>query len=127
MPAKQIRRVRVAHSADLSNGRRLIVDIGESTIGLFRFKDEVYAYANTCPHQGGPVCQGLLTPRVKEDVQPDRTVTGMLYDVDRLHIVCPWHGAEFDVTTGRHATTDKLRLQPYTVTEEEGEIYVDLR
>ena len=47
------------------NGR-LVVDIGDTTVGIFRVGGKLFAYENSCPHMGGPVCQGLVIPAVRE-------------------------------------------------------------
>ena len=52
-----------------------------------RANGRLYAYQNECPHQGGPVCEGLLIHRVEEDIGPDKTYRGMRY-TDDLQIVC---------------------------------------
>jgi nitrite reductase/ring-hydroxylating ferredoxin subunit len=46
-------------------GGRLVIDVGETTIGLFRVGGKLYAYLNKCAHQGGPVCQGMLEATFK--------------------------------------------------------------
>ena len=56
----------VGRSEDVPEGGRHVVDVAGTTIGVFRFKGRLYAYENVCPHQGGPVCQGRLVPRVAE-------------------------------------------------------------
>jgi nitrite reductase/ring-hydroxylating ferredoxin subunit len=119
-------RHRVASSDEVAEGGRLIVDIGDTTIGIFRFKNALYAYENVCPHQGGPVCQGRLVPRVVTLLDDGKRTVGAAFDEDDLHIVCPWHGAEYSVTTGAHPSQPKLVLHSITVTEEGGDIYVTL-
>jgi nitrite reductase/ring-hydroxylating ferredoxin subunit len=44
---------------------------------------------------------------------------------DRTHIVCPWHGYEFDLRTGEHPADPSIRLRPYPVHERDGEIVVE--
>ena len=61
MPATS-QRVYVGASARVPEGGRLVVDVGDTTIGIFRFQGQLYAYLNTCAHQGGPVCQGKIIP-----------------------------------------------------------------
>jgi nitrite reductase/ring-hydroxylating ferredoxin subunit len=39
-------------------------------------------------------------------------------------MVCPWHGYEFDVRSGRHAGISGLRLKGYPVSLRDGNIYV---
>jgi nitrite reductase/ring-hydroxylating ferredoxin subunit len=113
----------VARAADLKEGERKILNHGQAAIGVLRANGPIHAYLNECPHQGGPVCEGLMIHRVEEDLGPDKTYRGMKY-TDDLHIVCPWHGWEFDVGTGRCAGDGKHALRRYRVVERNDEIYV---
>ncbi|OYN94092.1 Rieske (2Fe-2S) protein [Enemella evansiae] len=126
MTAISPNRLKVAQSDELPEGGRIVVDIGATTIGVFRTKNKLYAYRNTCPHQGGPVCQGLLIPRVVENLDDQKRAMGMSYDEDQLHIVCPWHGAEYVVATGEHVSVPRMKLSAFPVHEENGEIFVEI-
>ena len=39
-----------ASSDRIPDNGRLVVDIGESTVGIFRVGGRLFAYTNTCPH-----------------------------------------------------------------------------
>lgn len=41
-------------------------------------------------------------------------------------VVCPWHGYEFDLASGRCANDPRLRLRRYDVIERDGEVYIDV-
>ena len=114
----------VCGSAEVPEGGRLVVDIGERTIGIFRVKNKLYAYENTCPHQGGPVCQGTILPRVVEKIGAGRESRGFDFHPDEVHIVCPWHGFEFNIETGCHPGRADSRLVSVPVEEELGFIRV---
>jgi nitrite reductase/ring-hydroxylating ferredoxin subunit len=54
-----------------------------------------------------------------------------------MHVVCPWHGFEYSIKTGRHAGVSdgpvqpptrlrSLSLRPFPVVEEAGNVYVTL-
>ncbi len=105
---------------------RLVVTAGSRTIGIYRVDGVLYAYENICPHQGGPVCQGLMVSRVLEVLDADRAARGFAFDEDDLHIVCPWHGFEFSIKTGRHAAVDDIRLRAVPVEETDGRVYLHL-
>ncbi len=86
----------VATVDEIPPGGRKIVDIGGRSIGVFHIDGDYFALRNTCPHQGGPLCEGLLTGFLMADVPGEYTYTR------RGEIVrCPWHGWEFDVKTGQ--------------------------
>lgn len=118
--------IRVCASADVPEGGRLVVDVDQRTIGIFRVKNKLYAYENTCPHQGGPVCQGTIMPRVVEKLTADQESRGFDFDPDELHIVCPWHGFEFSIETGRHPATPDARLSAVPIQEEQGVVLVSV-
>ena len=91
-------------------GGRLVVDVGETTIGIFRVDGKLYAYLNRCAHQGGPVCQGKIIPRVTEVIDGGGESHGFAFDESSPHIVCPWHGFEYDIKTGVHPGRPAARL-----------------
>jgi len=114
----------VAKSDDLTDGDRKIVPNGNSEIGVYRVKGELYAYMNLCAHQGGPACEGLLMAKVEEVIADDKTYQGMRFNHDEMHIVCPWHGWEYDLETGEMVADRKFRLRKYDVEEREDGVYV---
>ncbi|MFI5783081.1 Rieske (2Fe-2S) protein [Nocardia sp. NPDC051570] len=126
MTTSGITAVRVGGTDDIPELGRLVVDVGDRTIGIFRVQGRLYAYDNVCPHQGGPVCQGRVMPKVRENIDAEKKAHGMGYDRSEMHIVCPWHGAEFVIATGVHAGISTLRLTSVDVRERDGEIYVSV-
>lgn len=115
-----------ARSEGIPEGGRLVVDIGENTVGIFRVRGRLFAYENTCPHMGGPVCQGLIIPAVRELVNDRQVSTGYAFDESDMRIVCPWHGYEFSIETGTHPAQASIRLRAVPVEEEGGDVYVTL-
>jgi nitrite reductase/ring-hydroxylating ferredoxin subunit len=75
---------------------------------------------------GGPACQGKMMPKVEEVIADDRTSKGMAFSKTQINIVCPWHGFEFDMRTGRHVGYSPMRLRGYPVKVRDGAIYVVL-
>ena len=116
----------IAASEEVAEQGRLVVDIGSASVGVFRFKGQVYAYRNICPHQGGPACQGRIINRVREDLNEQKMSQGLSFDKDVMHIVCPWHGLEFNVTTGIHPGDPAYKLRALEVVETDGRIHVTL-
>jgi nitrite reductase (NADH) small subunit len=64
-----------------------------------------HAIDGLCPHQGGPLGSG--------------TVCGTT-------LTCPWHGWQFDVTTGRHLLSSTVRQPLHEAREERGRVFVRL-
>ena len=115
----------VATSEDVLEGGRVVVDVDGVEVGIFRLDGRLYAWENKCAHAGGPVCQGTLMNRVVERLDDDRRSLGDDFGGE-LHIVCPWHGYEYNVRTGEHPAYPRARLRPVEVEEREGEILVRL-
>ena len=66
--------------ADILNGERLFLEIDEKPIVVFNIAGQLFAIGDVCTHDDGPLGDGLL---------------------EGHNIVCPRHGAEFDVRTGK--------------------------
>lgn len=113
----------VALTEDVLEGGRVVVDVDGTEIGIFRLDGQLFAWENRCAHAGGPVCQGVLMNRVVERLDDEKRSLGDDFS-DELHIVCPWHGYEYNVRTGRHPSDPGARLRRVEVEEREGEILV---
>ncbi len=103
---------------------RKIIAEGELEIGIFRVQGEFYAYENFCSHQGGPICQGKILGKVEEILDENKMSRGLTFSEDAIHIICPWHGYEYNLKTGRHPGDKNVRLKPYEIKITDGEIYV---
>ena len=90
----QVQRHVVAKAEDIAPGERLAVSVGNRDIAIFNVDGGYYALANRCPHEGGPLCGGLITGIPLSDGPND-------YRISRKgeFIRCPWHGWEFDIKT----------------------------
>ncbi|WP_033292645.1 Rieske (2Fe-2S) protein [Amycolatopsis jejuensis] len=115
----------VAPAAEIPEGGRLVVSVAEVEVAIFRLDGRLYGWRNHCLHAGGPVGQGLLVHRVVEEVDPRGVSRGEQFSGD-LHVVCPWHGYEYNVRTGKHPGDPRLQLRSVAVREEAGQVFVDL-
>jgi len=116
----------VCKSAELPEAGVRLANVNGVEIGFYRHEKRVFAYRNICPHQGGPVCEGIRIPKVNIELLPDGAFGRHVFDHNEMHIVCPWHGYEFKLETGESAGDPKVRLKRYPVTEKDGSIYVDI-
>ena len=114
----------VGYVSDFKNRGKKVILVDKEEIGIFRIDDNFYAWKNICPHQGGPVCQGRLYPLVKEKLDNINQSHGRFYDKDNLNIVCPWHGLEFDIRTGKHPGNPNLSLLGLPIKIESESVYV---
>ncbi len=114
----------VGTSDRVPEGGKLVVDVGDKTVGIFRIEGKLHAWENKCSHQGGPVCQGKIIPRVTEVIEAGGESRGFAFDESTLHIVCPWHGFEYDIRTGIHPGRPSARLIRVAVEEGSDGIYV---
>ena len=117
--------IMVGELSEFAEGGYRVLRVDTFEFGVFRQGDRVVAYENYCPHDGGPVCQGKVIPRVEEELGPDQTSRGLRFS-DKRNIVCPWHGWEFDIESGRHCGDPKYRLRPVDVRVRDNRVYVSV-
>jgi 3-phenylpropionate/trans-cinnamate dioxygenase ferredoxin subunit len=72
--------IQVGSVEELKTGERLFVEIDEKPIMILNIAGSYYAIADICSHDEGPVGEGNL---------------------EGFEIICPRHGARFDVRTGK--------------------------
>ncbi len=109
----------VARAADLPPGARRVVRVGRLEIGVFNVGGAFHALPNICTHQFGPLCQGHVGGTVLARAETGYRVE---WGLDGQIISCPWHGLEFDLTTGRCLAYPRVRLRTYPVRVEGGEV-----
>jgi 3-phenylpropionate/trans-cinnamate dioxygenase ferredoxin subunit len=110
-------KVVVSRLEDFPPGERKIVKAGPRSIGVFNVEGEFFAIRNRCPHQGGPLCIGRLSPWAIAEGPGKVTMNGP----PRL-VACPWHGWEYDLETGQSFMgPGETRVRAYDVTVERGQ------
>ena len=97
--------IRIAAAAEIPEGAGGEFVAGERIVALFNVGGTFHALDGICPHQGGPLGKGALTGCI---------------------VTCPWHGFQFDVTTGQHQTSRSLVHPTIPVRLENGEVWVDV-
>jgi nitrite reductase/ring-hydroxylating ferredoxin subunit len=98
-----------------------ILKAGETEIGIIRLRDgEWRAVRNWCPHKGAPICRGIVG-----GTWPPSAPGELAYERDGEVLVCPWHGFEYDLHTGREMFQPvPTRLRLYPVSIRDGQVYV---
>lgn len=106
----------VAKEGEIPVGGRKLVNVGNRSVGVFNFDGEYFAFHNRCPHQGGPLCEGPILGFVRSPLPGEYRRVG-----NRKLLQCPWHGWEFDLTTGESWFDPvRTRVRRYSVTVETG-------
>jgi nitrite reductase/ring-hydroxylating ferredoxin subunit len=72
--------VKVAQVSKVAPGTGTVVNAEGKAIAVFNIGGTFYAIANACTHMGGPLGQGTL---------------------EGTTVTCPWHGSQFNVTSGQ--------------------------
>jgi nitrite reductase (NADH) small subunit len=97
--------VKVASVADVPAGTGKVCDAQGKQIALFNAGGKFYAIDNTCKHRGGPLGEGEL---------------------DGTTVICPWHGWEYDITTGSNLDDANVKLGCYPVKVEGNDVMVEV-
>lgn len=97
------KRVLVAQAGDIPANGRKIIQVEGLSIGIFHHQGEFYALRNSCLHRGGPVCTGKLEGQT---------------------LVCPWHGFQYELASGKLLIDPQARLDTYGVEVENGQVYL---
>lgn len=96
---------KVTGPGELEDGQVKAVSISGRKIALIRLRGRYGALDGVCPHQGGPLAEGLIEG-------------GLLR--------CPWHGWGFDPFTGQAGEGRHVAVTAYPVEEREDGIYVQM-
>ena len=97
---------KVTETKNLAPGQGMAIEVAGNKIALFNVDGTCYAIADTCTHRGGPLSEGSLE---------GSTVT------------CPWHGANFDVCTGKNLTPPaRAEVTSYNVRVEGDDVEVEI-
>ncbi|TBL79350.1 Rieske (2Fe-2S) protein [Paenibacillus thalictri] len=104
----------IGKASDLPPGERTIVTAENRSIGVFNVNGTYYALRNSCPHQGAPLCKGHVTGMTLA-APPGQYRYGRQDEILR----CPWHGWEFDLTSGKSIyDPHRCLVKTYDVTVE---------
>lgn len=103
---KQVEYIVVAQVDEIANGQRLFFEIDQQPIVIFNIAGEYFAIADLCSHDDGPLGEG---------------------DLDGEEIICPRHGARFDIRTGKVRSLPAIvDIPAYPVRVRDGDIEIGL-
>ena len=89
--------------SDLQPGSGKTIEVNGNEVAIFNVDGKFYAINNTCLHQGGPLGEGELSGQ---------------------QVTCPWHGWEYDVTTGATLVDPSVKVKVYDVKVEGEDVLV---
>jgi len=75
----EIKYLDVCSIEDIPTGERILLEIGGLPIVIFNIAGSLYAIADLCSHDDGPVGEG---------------------EIDGSEVICPRHGGRFNIKTG---------------------------
>jgi len=75
--------IKIAKVSDLPDPGKMLVEVEDRLVALFKVDGQFFALDDVCTHDGGPLAEGKLE---------DHT------------IACPRHGAKFDIKSGKALT-----------------------
>jgi nitrite reductase/ring-hydroxylating ferredoxin subunit len=97
---------RVASISEVPAGKGIQIKVAGKTIALFNTGGAYFAIDDTCTHRGAPLSEG---------------------DCEGGEVVCPWHGARFDLASGAaKAPPASIGVSAYKVQVAGEEIQIDL-
>ena len=95
--------IKVAKKSEIPEDTGKLVMVNGREVGLFKVNGKVHAIYSVCPHQGGPLDEGGL---------------------DGAVVMCPWHGWQFNVTTGVCDFNPAIKVPTFPVKEEGDDVYI---
>jgi len=96
----------IVPASELPNGERLFIEIEGNSLVIFNIAGQYFAIADICSHDGGPLGEG---------------------DLEGFNVICPRHGAEFDVRTGKVVQLPAVDDIPaYPVQVRDGTIFIGI-
>jgi 3-phenylpropionate/trans-cinnamate dioxygenase ferredoxin component len=100
--------VEVAPESEFPPGSVKIVKSGNLFVGVYNCGGSLHAIEDRCSHDDGPLCEGD-------------------WDEDLCRVVCPRHGAQFDLATGSPLTLPAVEpVATFPVRIVAGVVSVDL-
>ena len=87
----------------LNQGRTF--DVKGTAVAVFNVNGQFCAISNTCLHRGGPLGEG---------------------DLEGTVVTCPWHGWQFDVTTGVSPVNPAAKVKTFPCKLEGDDICVEV-
>jgi len=107
----------VATTDEIAPGERKVVTVEDREVVIFNLDGDYVGILNRCPHQGGKLCDGVITGLITS-TEPGKIDYSRPGEIIR----CPWHGWFFDLRTGQSwGEPDRIKTRNYDVTVAQGQ------
>jgi len=97
--------LRAARKDDIPAGTIREFQVNGTTVAIANVDGKLFAINNTCLHRGGPLGEGELAGKV---------------------VTCPWHGWQYDVTTGKTLANPAVGVECYPLEIKGDDIFVEV-
>lgn len=112
----------VGEETEFPEGRAVPVEVAGRSLVVVRWRGEIFAVRNVCPHQSQP-----FTPsRVRGAICSADAVGEIGFGADDPVIVCPWHTWEFRLRDGHCARDATKRIKTYPTQVLDGNVLVEV-
>ena len=96
---------RVCSIEDIRNGEMKLFSVNDKEVVVANVDGKFYAFQQSCTHKGGSLDEGMLLGK---------------------DVMCPLHGAQFDITSGRVTNGPATRdISTYKVQVKGNDVNVD--
>jgi len=95
---------RATKTSEIAPGQIREFQLDGHTVAIANLNGSFYAIDNTCLHRGGPLGQGVL---------------------DGQKVTCPWHGWQFDVTSGKATLNPAVGVSCYRIEVRGDDLFVE--
>jgi ferredoxin-nitrite reductase len=89
---------------EIAEGAAKLVRVKGEEMAVFKNDGKLYGIQNTCPHEGGQLCNGWI---------------------EGGEVVCPLHGYKFDLRTGACSTDPKLKVKVFCLIAQGEQVAVE--
>ncbi len=96
--------VRAAKKDEVPPGTIHEFQLDGKTVAIANMDGKFFVINNVCLHRGGPLGQGELEGKV---------------------VTCPWHGWQYDVTTGKVTMNPTVGVETYAIELRGDDLFVD--
>lgn len=96
--------VRAVKTSEVPPGTIRELQLDGKNVAVANVEGKFYAIDNTCLHRGGPLGEGLLEGQV---------------------VTCPWHGWQYDVTSGKTTMNPAVGVPCYAVEVRGEDVFID--